>query len=361
MIERKKIRSPYMEFAKLKSRAKYNLATSGVMGYPMTGLPVRVEELEVNGPDSYGFVPLIDRLAKKNDVATENVMYALGTSFANALAFSALIEPGDDVLTETPGYELIDTTMKFYGANVRYYERRFEDGYKVDVEEIRRKLTPKTTLIVITNLHNPSGVLTDEGTLRTVAEVAKQAGARVLVDEVYLELLFEDRPRTAFHLDPKTFVVTNSLTKAYGLSGIRCGWVLADSELVQQMWRLADLYYGIPPHPTEQLGVVALDNLRTVEKRAREILDTNRAALNEFLSLRDDIDYVPNEHATTVFPRLNNGTVEHLESVLREKYQTSVVPGRYFGQPKHFRVGIGGDPHMTAEGLRRLAQALDEM
>jgi len=360
-MHRSRIRSPYMEFAKLSSGAKYNLATSGVMGYPMSSLPVRLEDLEINGQSFYGYAPLVERLAKKNGVATENVVYAMGTSFANALAFSALVEPGDEVLTETPGYELIDTALKFFGAELRYYERRLEGGYRIDVDEVRRKLTPKTKLIVITNLHNPSGVLTDDETLRAVGELARDVGARVLVDEVYLELLFEKRPRPAFHLDPRTFVVTNSLTKAYGLSGIRCGWVLADAELAEQMWHLADVYYGIPAHPAEQLGAIALDNLETVAARAKGILVKNRSVLREFLSSRQDIEYVPNEHATTVFPRLKKGTVEQLDRILREKYETSFVPGRYFSQPGHMRIGIGGEPEMTAEGLRRLAKALDEL
>ena len=90
------------------------------------------------------------------------------------LFVAACTEPGDDVLTEAPGYELIDTTLKFLGLNVRYYQRRFEDGYQIDVEEIERNLTPKTRLIVVTNLHNPTGVLTDDETLRRVSDNLSQ-------------------------------------------------------------------------------------------------------------------------------------------------------------------------------------------
>ena len=361
MIERSTIRSPYMEFAKLRSAAKYNLATSGIMGYPMSGLPVRIEDLEINGPDFYGYAPLIERIAKKNEVDTDCVVYALGTSLANNLAIAGCTEPGDEVLTETPGYELIDTTLKFLGLEVRYYQRRFEKGYRIELDEIERNLTPRTKLIVITNLHNPSGVLTDNETLRRVGELARGVGARVLVDEVYLELIFDAKPRSSFHLDPKTFVVTNSLTKAYGLSGIRCGWILAEPGLAQRIWRIKDLYDGISPYPTEQLGVIALDNLSRVADRARTLLQTNRAALDDFLDARLDIAWVPNQYATIVFPRLREGTVERLADLLREKYETSIVPGSYFGQPQHFRIGIGGDSEMTREGLRRLALALDEL
>lgn len=360
-MKRSSLRSSYMEYAKLLSSAKYNLATSGVMGYPMRELPVRIEELEINGPSFYGYAPLIERIARKNGVEPKCVVYTMGTSMANQLAFAACTEPGDEVLTEWPGYDLIDSALRFLGAEVRHFERRFEDGYRVDVEEIERNLTPKTRLIVITNLHNPSGVMTDEATLRRVGELARQAGARVIVDEVYLEAMFEAKPAPSFHLDPKTFVVTNSLTKAFGLSGIRCGWVLAEPDLADRMWHIADVYYGIPAHPAEQLGCVALDHLDRIAARAKKILSTNRAALTAFLDGRKDLAVVRNQYGTTVFPRLRKGTFGTLHKLLREKYETSVVPGRYFGQEEHFRLGIGGDIETTAEGLRRLGQALDEL
>ncbi len=361
MIARSTIASPYMEFAKLKSSAKYNLATSGIMGYPMGGLPVKIEDLEINGQSFYGYAPLIERIAKKNEVAPDCVVYALGTSLANNLAIAGCTEPGDEVLTEAPGYELIDTTLKFFGLDLRYYHRRFENGYRVEIDEIERNLTPRTKLIVITNLHNPSGVLTDDETLRRVGELARKVGARVLVDEVYLELIWDNKPRPAFHLDPEIFVVTNSLTKAYGLSGIRCGWILAEPKLADRIWKIKDLYDGISPHPTEQLGCIALDNLGKVAERARVLLGTNRCALAEFLDGRKDLAYVPNEYATIVFPRLLKRTVDQLADLLREKYETSIVPGRYFGQAQHFRLGVGGDPEMTKEGIRRLGMALDEL
>ena len=360
-MKRSSLRSSYMEFAKLHSGAKYNLATSGVMGYPLRDLPVRIEDLEINGPSLYGYAPLVERIARKNGVEPANVVYTLGTSMANALAFAACTEPGDEVLTETPGYELIDSALKFLGAEVRQFQRRFEDGYRVEVEEIERHLTPKTRLIVLTNLHNPSGVVIDQLTLQRIGELAREAGARVIVDEVYREAMFEAKPASSVHLDPPTCGVTNSLTKAFGLSGIRCGWVLAEPELVDRMWHFADMYYGIPAHPAEQLGVVALDHLGKVAARAKNILATNRAALNTFLDARKDLEVVRNQYGTTVFPRLRKGTVEGLHKLLREKYETSVVPGSYFGQPQQFRLGIAGDPTMTGEGLRRLGQALDEL
>jgi aspartate/methionine/tyrosine aminotransferase len=349
-----------MQFAKLRAVVKYDLAGSGVMSYPLAELPVRLGDLEINGTDAYGYAPLMERLAKLNGVAPECVVAAAGTSMANHLAMAATVEPGDEVLVEHPTYEVLVDVLNYLGASVRYFERRMEDGFRIDLEEVDRQMTPHTRLIVLTNLHNPSGAFADEETLRGLGDIAKHANALLLVDEVYLETLFERRPRPALHLG-EHFLVTSSLTKAYGLSGLRCGWVLAAPELAQRMWHINDLYGVNAAHPAERLSMIALDNLDRVAARARQFLETNRRALDEFLGSRSDLEYYRPEFGTIIFPKLSRGHVDELYRLLMEKYETSVAPGRYFDMPQHFRVGIGGDPEETREGLARLGLALDEI
>ncbi len=360
MLSRTHSGSSYMQFAKLHSSAKYNLASSGVMSYPLAKLPVKLEDLEINGPDVYGYAALQERLARLNGVPPECVVAATGTSMANHLALAACLEPGEEALVERPTYELLVTTLEYLGATVRYFDRQPEDGFRVDPAEVKRQLTPRTRLIVLTNLHNPSGAYIDEATLRAVGDLANSHGARVLVDEVYLEALYERRPRPAIHLG-NHFVVTSSLTKAYGLSGLRCGWVLANPELARRMWHIHDLYGVNAAHPAELLSVIALDNLGRVAARAKKLLETNRPRLNAFLRSREDLDCLLPEFGTIAFPRLRSGKVAELDRLLRDKYETSIVPGQYFGMPDYFRIGIGGDPEMTHIGLERLQQALDEV
>ena len=359
MTRRSQMMSPYMEWAKLCSAAKYNLATSGMMSYPLAELPVRMEDLEINGPDSYGYVPLLERLARYNDVPIECVVASAGTSLSNHLAMAATFDPGDDVLIEHPTYELLESTALYLGAKLRRFERRLEDDFRIDPEQIERNIAPQTKLIVLTNLHNPTGAYADEATMVAVGEIAKAHGARVLVDEVYLETYYGQRPRPAFHLGDH-FLVTSSLTKAFGLSGIRCGWVLASPELCHRMWRINDLYAATPVHPAELISVVAFDNLERVAARAQKILEANRASLAAFLDARRDLEVFRPGLGTIVFPRLRHGSVDEFIALLREKYECSVVPGRFFDMPQHFRIGIGGEPEMTRIGFERLAAALDE-
>ena len=349
-----------MEFAKFRSAAKYNLATSGVLGYPMSGLPVELHDLEINGPTLYGYGPLRERLASHNGVSADCVLTAAGTSMANYLAFAATLEPGDEALVEHPTYELLPSTLEFLGVTVRYFERRMEDGFRIDPDEVGRKLTPKTRLIALTNLHNPTGAFIDDATLHAVGHLARAQGARVLVDEVYLETMYDHRPKRAIQLGDH-FLVTSSLTKAFGLSGLRCGWVLANPELVERMWHINDLHGVNAAYPAELLSVIALDNLGRVAERAKKLIDANRPVVYAFLRSRDDLEYVWPEFGTIVFPRLRKGSVEVLDRLLRERYETAIVPGSYFDMPQHFRIGMGGDPEMTQLALQRLGSALDEL
>jgi hypothetical protein len=349
-----------MQYAKLRSEAKYTLAASGVMSYPLAELPITIKDLEICGPTLYGYQPLLERLAKLNGVTTDCVVTAQGTSLANHLAFAATLEPGEEALVEWPTYELLTTTLQYLGAQVRFFDRGLERGFRVDAEEVERKITPQTRLIVLTNLHNPSGALIDDATLRAVGDIARKNNARVLVDEVYLESLFDRRPRPAIHLGDH-FVVTSSLTKAYGLSGVRCGWVLANPELAERMRLIHDLYGVNAAFPADLISVIALDHLDRVTAHAKKLLDTNRPVLDAFLRSRDDLAYVRPECGTVAFPKLLHGSVDHLDRLLRDKYETGIVPGKYFGEEQHFRIGIGGDPEMTRVGFERLGEALDEM
>lgn len=357
---RREIRSAYLEWAKLRSAAKYNLATSGLDGFPLAQLPVRIEDLEISIGGSYGYPQLQDRLARKNGISPESVVAANGTSMANHLAMAALLEPGDEVLIEQPTYEPLLTVAAYLGAAVRRFPRRFEDEFQLDPREVERHMTPRTRLVVVTNLHNPSGARTTDSRLRLIGEIAQSRGAQVLVDEVYLDACFDPHAGSAFHLG-HNFIVTSSLTKAFGLSGLRCGWVLAPPPLAERMWRMNDLFGVIPAHVAELLSVFALDNLKEIEAYARTRLQTNRPILQQFLSSRRDLKAIGADAGTIAFPQLASGKVDALCQLLREKYDTAVVPGRFFEMPDHFRIGIGGKTELLEEALKRLGKALDEI
>lgn len=352
--------SEYMHWAKTRSRARFNLATSGLANLKLQDLKVSLDELEITGETGYGYQPLIEAIAERHRVDSRCVVTAAGTTFANHLAMAALLNPGDEILLESPAYEPLLALANYLGATVKRFPRRFEEGFKISLDEIERSLSQRTRLIVITNFHNPSGVLTDAQTMKEIGELALRKGARVLVDEVYLQMLFEESPQTAFHLGDQ-FVITSSLTKAFGLSGLRCGWIFAEPELAKKMWLLNDLFAATPVHAGERLSLVALNQLSSIAAGAKSRLDKHRVLLNQFLDSRDDLEVVRPEVGSIMFPRVKQSSSLPLCDLLREKYETSVVPGSFFEMPAHFRLGMGGDSESFVEGLDRLGQALDEL
>jgi aspartate/methionine/tyrosine aminotransferase len=352
--------SPYLVWVKTQPHAKYNLATSGIMNLPLAQLPVRPEDLEISGQTpGYGWAPLQESLSRHTKAPKECIVAAIGTSMANYLAYAGTLEPGDDVLVEQPTYESMFLAAQLAGANVVRFQRRFENGFAIDPSEVQRAITPKTRLIVLTNLHNPSGAFVSTETLRAIGKIAEQNGARVMVDEVYLEMFFDNPVPSAFYLG-ETFVITSSLTKVYGLSGLRCGWILAAPELAQRLWHINDLFGNISAHSAELMSIVALENISTIAQRSRNLLNANRALLNQFLDSRTDLELLRPSAGTVIFPRVTTGNTGKFIELLREKYEVEVVPGYFFEMPDHFRVGIGGDTEMLRAGLERMSSALDE-
>lgn len=349
--------SDYMHWAKTQSRARFNLATSGVGAFPLRELPYLPDQLEINGDNSYGYAPLKRAIAEKHGVDPDCVVTAEGTSMANYLAMATLIDPGDEVLIEHPAYELLVSAALYLGAEVKRFARTEESGYALDPAEVRRAITPRTKLMVVTNLHNPSSALAPDSALREAGDLARSVGARVLVDEVYLNAVYEDTPRTSYHLGPE-FLATSSLTKVYGVSGLRCGWILARPDLARAMWRLNDLFASTPVHPGELLSVAVFEHLEQVRERARTVVEADRVLLHEFLERETAVTAPRTKFGTTSFLRLRNGDAGQFLTRLRAEYETSAVPGRFFGMPGHFRIGMGVNTKMFGEGLRRIGLAL---
>ncbi|HEY5711773.1 MAG TPA: pyridoxal phosphate-dependent aminotransferase [Allosphingosinicella sp.] len=350
--------SEYMHWAKTQSPARFNLASSEVPHFRLDRFDISLAELEVDGASRYRYPDLRERIARKNGVAPERVVMADGTSMANMLAMAALIAPGDEVLIEHPAYEPMVATAQFHGAEVRRFTRR-GPAFALDPEVVEAALTDRTRLIVLTNLHNPTGNLADEATMHAVGALAERVGARVLIDEVYLDAAVPPEAGAA-HLGD-VFVTTSSLTKVHGLSGLRCGWILAEPELAERMWRLNELFGVAQGHADERLSCIALDRLDEVDAGNAALLATNRDLANGFFAGCDDLEVAPMVNGITAFPRLLRGKVDDLHFLLRDQYDTAIVPGRFFGLADHFRIGVGGPTEMIEAALERLGAGLDAL
>lgn len=345
--------SVYMRWAKEHAAARYNLANSGILGIATEDLELEPGDVLVNGPNRDGYPPLLEAIAAQYGVAADQVVPAEGASGANFIALAALVDPGDEVLVEQPTYEPILAALDFLGAKVRRFARRFEDSYRLDLDDIRGAISDRVRLVVITNPHNPSGVVLPPEEIAEAVRIA--GGAYVLVDEVYQDIVGSG---SHVHLGPNV-VATSSLTKSYGLSGLRCGWVLAAPEIADRMRRVRDFMGSVGSMPSDSLALAAFRQLPRLAARTRSILEPNIRLVHEFLREHQDVlDAVVPPRSMTVFPRLKSEEdSQPLHDRLREM-ETSVVPGRFFEFPRHFRLGFAVRTEDVAEGLRNLSRAL---
>jgi aspartate/methionine/tyrosine aminotransferase len=356
--------SVYMHWAKQHAAARYNLANSGLLGCTREELEIHPGDVELNGPNSQGYRPLLEAIGERYGVDASRVVPAPGTSGANFLAFAALIEPGDEVLVEQPAYEPLLAALGWLGARLRRFHRRFQDRWAWDPAEVGAELAAgggRVRLIVLTNPHNPSGLRAGAAAIAEIGALAERHGALVLVDEVYNDL-WEGTAGAASHVHAGPhFLATGSLTKCYGLSGLRCGWVLAPPALAERMRRIHDFMAATLSMPSDGLALAAFRQLPRLAARARSLTEPNQRLVQDFLAAqREHLAAHLAERAMMVFPRLlHEEDSQPLHDRLR-RLETSIVPGRFFDEPRHFRLGFAVRPEDIAQGLRHLAQALAE-
>jgi hypothetical protein len=350
--------APYMLWAKARPHARYDLAGSNVLACSLDDLPGAREALDLSGRNDEGYAPLVEAIAAQYGVTPEQVATAQGTSGANFQVCAALLQAGDEVLVERPGYDPLLAAPRLLNAHVRRFDRAAADGYAIDPGRVRAAVTSRTKLIVITSPHNPTGAMIDEDTLRALGEIAVSVGAYVLVDEVYLDARLES-PRPAAALG-EPFISTSSLTKSYGLASLRCGWTLSSPAIAERIRRARDVIDGTGSIVAERLSVLAFAHLEALHARATTLLATNRALVRDFLAARRDLESFDPQGGTVMFPRIRG--VEDASTFserLFDERGTAIVPGRYFEAPAHFRLGMGGATESLRLGLAEIAAALD--
>ena len=355
----------YITWAKSQPRVDVNLARSGIDHCPASLLRLKASDLVANLPVTYGYVPLRDAIAARYGVASARVFAVSGgTGFANWVACAAVLDGcghGAEVIVDRPTYEPLLRIPQALGHRVRRLDRRFEDSYAIDLDRLASLVTTRTRLAILSNLHNPSGARIPMSDLRAMAALLARVGAYLLVDEVYLECIFGNRPESCVHAGPNV-LTTNSLTKAYGLDGLRAGWILGPANLVARARRINDLMTNNAVAPGEQMALAAFRRHRELDRRAHAILDPNLARVRAFLSREPRLRAFVPAGGNVVFPRLPAGVDSgDLATRLLDRYSTLVVPGRFFESPRHIRISFGCRPALLARGLANISRALDDL
>lgn len=353
--------APYLFWAKTRQPAAIDLAGSNLLHCTLDDLPGAAGVVDLRAPNDNGFAPLVQSIAARYGVAPGRVVTAMGCSGANFLVAAALVGPGDDVAIEQPTYDPLVGACRLMGARLARFDRRFEDGYDVDVARVAAAVTPRTRLIVLTSPHNPTGVPVSREALLEVGAIAARVGAAVLVDEVYLDAangLDGARPHEAAATLDGPFISTASLTKSYGLAGLRSGWAVASIEVAERLRRTRDVVDNAGSGPADLLAAHAFTHLSRLSARARAILGPNVDAMRDFLGRHPQLEVAAPPGSSVVFPRLR-GVADAAPFVARLLEDgVAVAPGRFFDAPAHFRVSLAGAPDALAAGLERLSARL---
>jgi hypothetical protein len=356
--------APYLLWAKTRAPAAIDLAGSNLLHCSLDDLPGAREAVDLTAPNDNGYAPLVESIARHYGVAPDRVATAQGCSGANFIAVATLVGAGDDVLVEQPSYDPLLGACRLMGARVVRFARRFENRWQLDLDDVRRQITPRTRLVIVTSPHNPSGVQIDTASLEELGRVADRAGASVLVDEVYLDGANlagapADRATPAARLDGP-FLSTSSLTKSYGLAGLRCGWIVCRPEVAERCRRTRDVVDNAGNAPGDRLAALAFTRLGALADRTRGILGGNIRRARAFFSAHPQLEVAAPPSTSVVFPRLSRvkDSQPFVRSLL-DRHGVAVAPGHFFDAPAHFRISLAGRAEALEKGLELLGKALD--
>ncbi|MEO8799940.1 MAG: pyridoxal phosphate-dependent aminotransferase [Polyangiaceae bacterium] len=358
-------RTRYLEWAIANGgKHRYDLATSGIATKAACALvdPAGASLHDLAGPEK-----LRAAIARANDVPVSNVVATLGTAHGVWLAYATLLSPGDELVVEAPAYEPLVGAALGIGAVVKRFERRAESGFAVDPDAVLRALGPETKVVLLTNLHNPSGARTPNEVLTAIATGAAKNGTTLVVDEVYapFDALIDDAGvwRDSARKLGDNVVTMSSLTKCYGLGPHRVGWLLGPPAVVAQAETVLLTTCGALPLAHACLALRAFENLAALATNGRAGLAKRRDLVAEWVAARTDVEWTAPDNGLFGFVRVKkvNANVRAAVEASMKEDDVIVVPGEFFEMPNGFRLAWALDEALIPEALVRLGRMIDRM
>jgi aspartate/methionine/tyrosine aminotransferase len=348
---------------------EYNLSESSVHPMRLDELATDPEALQRLGtillgyPQSNGTPPLRTLISAMYPGTTiDNIQVTNGSAEANFVCIWSLIEPGDEVVLMLPNYMQIWGIARGFGGVVRPFHLREENGWMPDLDELRRLINSKTKLIAVCHPNNPTGSILSTTDIRDICEAADSVGAWILSDEVYLGSERSGVASPSFWGHYDRLIVIHGLSKAYGLPGLRIGWIVAPKELVANTWKYHDYTTIGPSALSDTLAQIALEPERRLKilERTRSICRHNFPILANWVTEHGELfDMVAPRAGAIAYMkyRLPVNSTALVERIRREK-SVLVVAGDHFGMDYYLRIGYGPEPDYLVEGLNRIDEVL---
>jgi aspartate/methionine/tyrosine aminotransferase len=295
----------------------------------------------------------------------DNILVTTGAIEANFLVFNVLLQAGDHVIAPFPAYQQLYSVPRALGCDVSLWRVGSEPEYRFDVDDLERLLRPTTRLIVVNSPHNPTGALLSPSEMDRVYSLAESVGAKVLGDEAYRWLAVPGgEPFAAPMVDHGPLGLSvGTVSKPFGLPGLRIGWIAATPEIVAQCWSARDYVSLSPGKLNDALAVLAFKHRERILERNAHIIETNLSAATDWIYQHADILSWNRPRAGLLAMLRYDLPVDSLElaDLLATEYGVMLAPGSAFGMERHLRIGIGQDPPLFRAGLAAASRALTSL
>ena len=351
--------------------ARIDISSSGMQNYSlgqlrsMLGVTVgELDDLPFRDSPTLGCEPLRSAIAARYaPTRAERVMVTHGSTEGIFLALSAIVRPGDEVVVLSPVYQSLSSVAAALGATLRIWELSPAENFTPDLDRLAALITPKTRAVVVNFPHNPTGAMLDPQGYHQLLELVEKAGCYLFWDAAFGELVYDFTPLP----DPASImekcVSFGTMSKAFGLPGLRIGWCIAPPEVLATMVKLRD-YVTISTSPlNELLATRVMERVDTVVGPLREQARFNRLLLSAWAAEHPDLISLPMPHGgVSSFPALPRGvdTIALCDKLLDE-HGVLLVPGLCFGHPDRVRLGFGGPTDDLQAGLEAVATAACEL
>ena len=330
-----------------------SLKELGEMGLDLDALL----EMPLGYSQSNGTIALREELSQVYPGATaEHIEVTNGTSEANYLLALALLRDGDEVAFQAPNYMQYGGVPGSLGAKVNNFRLRIDQDWEPDWEEFERAVNPKTRLVYVSNPHNPTGSILSEAAMRRMVARCEEVGAYLLADEVYLGAEIHCPRTPSFWGMSDRVIVTSGLSKAYGIPGVRIGWIVGPRDVVADCWSQHD-YITIGPNKiSDAVARVAVRNRERLYARTRGILQQNLPVMREWVAgFGDFLTFREPRAGALCLMRYGSSTPSfELCERVRVNQSVLIVPGAHLGLEGYVRIWLGGRPEFLNEGLRRI-------
>lgn len=341
---------------------KFNLTESSFTDARFDDLKLDLKGLVLCYGDHLGNPRLRALVAADAGVEPEDVLITAGAAPALFIVATSLLEKGDRILVEHPNYATNIVTPRAIGAKVDEIALRFKTGFRPDLDEIRRKLTPRTRYVSVTVPHNPTGALLTRAELDALIALVERKKTRLLVDETYREMAFERKLPVAASLSERAISVS-SMSKTYGLPGIRVGWLICrDKKLMTTFLAAKEQIMLCGSVVDEEIAARYLAGRRARLPAIEREIRAKFAILKDWFERQNDLEWVEPSGGVVSFPRIKAGAgvdPDAFYRALNERFETFVGPGHWFETDRrHMRIGFGWPSRSElARGLENITKA----